>query len=453
MQTFRSVIAFAVACSGAVSLAAEKFLLTEDSSSDVIRAYESRITGEGTLEFHPGPNADQPVTHPIKMVAAFRFAERRLPAAGRDDAAWRSIRQYDEAKSQIDVGGQTSLPSLRPERRTLVVTADRAGLLPYSPDGPLSSREVELLPSLGDPLLLAALLPDREVGVAESWTPPTWIGPAIAGTEVSFNSELTCRLLSVAQGLAKLSFDGKVSGATKGSTTETSLSGEFEFDLNTRAIVSAEVSQSEKRSIGPVTPGMTLTLKAKVRKAADIPSDAISSVDVASIPLRPAVEDLTVEHTLPFSALLKGERDWLAVQQNGQLLVLRLLDHGGIVAQCNIAPAPKVLAGERTDERQFQADIRRTLGEQLSEIVTAEEVVGIENHRVYRVTALGKAEDTDMIWRYYLVAAPDGRQAAFAFTIEASQLPRLGERDVELVKGIQFADQSAPQTALPRPRQ
>src|SRR5690606_36572151 len=130
------------------------------------------------------------------LTATFRYAERRLPAAGRDEAACRALRHYNAAQSDINVGGQRSSPRLRNERRRLVIRIERGVISPYCLDGPLTSKEVELLPSLGDSLLLAALLPGREIAVGETWIPNPWVAPALAGAEAALNSNLTARLES-----------------------------------------------------------------------------------------------------------------------------------------------------------------------------------------------------------------------------------------------------------------
>jgi hypothetical protein len=453
MQTFRGLIGCLLVGSAFSASAAERFLLSEKADETATWLVTSEIGGTGTLEFQPALKSDEAITHPITIEAGFRYAERRLPSAGRAEAAWRSFRHYDQARSRIRVREQTSLPELRPDRRRVVVQADRAGLLYYSPAGPMTSQEIELLPSLGDPLLVAALLPGREVSVGETWTPEPWVGPAIAGTEVSFNSSLTCRLQSVDDGQAIIAIDGKISGAAKGATTETTLAGTLQFDVAARSVAAAELKQTEKRSVGPVTPGMTLSLTAKLTKTPAPETAQIATAEVASIPFEPARDDLRIEHRLPFDARLVCDREWMAFKQTGSLLVLRLLDHGGMVAQCNVAPAPKVRPGERTPEEQFQQDIRASLGDQLTEIIAAEELKGPTARKLYRVTAKGKADESEMVWRYYLASDPDGRQAAFVFTAEASQLARLGDRDLDVVDSLEFLDQVEPTIAKPaRPK-
>lgn len=427
-------------------VAAETFTLTEDASSGRTFVVTAAITGDGTFSFQPPELGAKPVEHPVVLKADFRYAERPLPPAGRDEAAFRALRDYERADSTIRVGEQASSPTLRQTRRRVVARATREGVSVYSTEGALTANEVELLPYPGDSLLLQALLPRQAVAVGESWSPDSWVAPALAGTEVAFDQKLNCRLETVRDGRAVVTFDGSVQGAVKGATSETTLKGTLEYELTSSAIIAADLTQNEKRAIGPLSPGMTLTLKSVVRRSPSAAEQSISDEVAEAVPLEPPAESLRIEHHAPFAVSLTCDRDWRLFHQTGQLLILRLLDGGGLVAQCNIAPGPKVAAGERTPEQVFQDDIRRSLGEQLTEVVAAEEVMGA-NLAIYRVTATGKVRGTDRVWRYYLLTAPDGRQAAFVFTVEPADLKRLADRDLDLVTSLKFLAPAEPQAA------
>src|SRR5690606_26074374 len=97
----------------------EKFLLAEPSGPAQTWLVQTDVTGEGTFEFQPSSAGEKSVVHPVNLTATFRYAERRLPAAGRDEAAYRALRHYNAAQSDINVGGQRSSPRLRNERRRL----------------------------------------------------------------------------------------------------------------------------------------------------------------------------------------------------------------------------------------------------------------------------------------------------------------------------------------------
>lgn len=448
MLTCRMLMLLALGLSTTPLQAADKFTLRDDPSSSETWQVTVEVTGKGDFEFQPPDEKEKPVTHPVELAASFRILERRLPPAGRDEAAFRALRHFGQAQSKIQVGGQSSAPSLRQERTQIVARATRSGIVSYSPAGPLTSMEVELLPFPGDPLILAALLPDRDVSVGETWTPDAWVGPAIAGTEVALNQKTTCRLDRVRDGQAAVSFTAQIDGATKGASSKTALEGALTFDLKAEAVVAAKVTQTEKRSIGPLSPGMELTLTSVVKRSQST-SDVLSDADAKQIPLEPEASDLWIEHTAPFGVGLAGERGWRVFHQTDKLLILRLLDHGGLIAQCNLAPAPTVPAGQRTPGRLLEDAVRKSLGEQFTEIVNTEELDLGGDASVYRVTVSGKAKDAKRLWRYYLVSAPDGRQAELVFTMEPDHVARLADRDLDLVSSLQFLSRSEPTPAAP----
>ena len=55
---------------------------------------------------------------------------------------------------------------------------------------------------------------------------------------------------------------------------------------------------------------------------------------------------------------------------------------------------------------------------------------------LYSVVANGKVSELLIEWHYYLVADSDGRQVAFAFTLEEGLVERFADTDRVLVGGV-----------------
>src|SRR5690606_6270243 len=132
--------------------------------------------------------------------------------------------------------------------------------------------------------------------------------------------------------------------------------------------------------------------------------------------------------------------------RNREVAVLRLLDRGSLVAQCNISPIPSVPAGEHTPLERFQADIQTSLGEKLKTIQPAEKLPSTDGRIVYRVVAEGEAAELPMQWIYYLCASPSGKQLSLVFAVESQLLETLDSQDRKIVQSLRFDDSpSAPQ--------
>ena len=149
------------------------------------------------------------------------------------------------------------------------------------------------------------------------------------------------------------------------------------------------------------------------------------------------------------------DRRWHLFHQSADVALLRLLDQGGFIAQCNIKKLPDVEPGQHVSEDQFQTDIRQTLGKNFQQIVQSEKLKLKDGLYVFRVVAVGSVdrlnaknepESNPMQWIYYLVANSDGRQISFVFSVDPRQAKELENRDLSMVAGVEFL------SPRPRPR-
>ncbi len=421
--------------------AEESFDLRDVGASEFTSARIISVTGEGEFLFHPPKPGEEQIRHPVTVKANYAYLDRRLSGVGRDAAAFRSFRHYVQTKSRIGVGDEHIERTLRPERGNIIATLSRQGVQVYSPQGPLNAIEVELLPTPGDPLMLAALLPRESVRVGQSWVIDDWAAGSLASLEVALEQKVSAKLVAVKESLARVEFESQAKGAVKGTKVEVSVTGEFAFDLERKQIISSKVSHKEQREIGSLTPGMEITLTAAMRCEPSVDPKAVSDERIEGIPTAPArPEQLAIEYDFPWGVRLVADPDWQMFRHTDEMVILRLLDQGSVICQCNLVRAAKVPAGQRTNEKAFQDGIRRSLGDELQEIVSAEEIIGAEDKAIYCVTALGGSDKLVKMWKYYLVTAPDGRQVSFVFMVEPNLAEQLGGRDLDLINALTFVD-------------
>ena len=164
----------------------------------------------------------------------------------------------------------------------------REGILFYSPQGPLTAGDLELLRAPGDSLSLLGLLPPKPVAIGEKWTPPSWVGQMLTDTEAASKADLNCTLASVDDGQARVTFEGTVEGATGGSSGKVGLHGSYLFDLKAQRLARAEMEQTEERSVGPVSPGMKVTAKAVVIRTPAADANGLSEETAAAVSARAA---------------------------------------------------------------------------------------------------------------------------------------------------------------------
>lgn len=425
------------------------YMLKEANSESRIEAVEIRVSVAGTAEF--AVEKGKSLTHPITADAVLKYRERRLQGAGRDAQALRALRRYDALQADIKVGGQLTSSRLSDDRRLIVAQGRREGIFFYSPDGLLTASQLDLLRAPGDSLCLLALLPPGAVDVGAKWSPPSWVAQMLTDTEAASKQDLVCSLDSVADGLAKINFSGTIEGATAGSSGSVRLQGWLLFDLAAQRITRAEIEQGEQRSISPVSPGMKVTARAVLVRGGSDDANGLTAEMASAVPLEPPASLTPLVFRAFANVELEHDRGWRLFQQSPQVAVLRLIDQGTFVAQCNVAPVLHAAPGEHVPEQKFQDDVRASLGARLKSIEKAEPIPSQPGRFVYRVIARGDSTNGPITWIYYLCAAPDGAQVSFVFAVDTSLRPRLGDRDLQMIKSLRFLEPpKEPEKAAPK---
>ena len=128
--------------------------------------------------------------------------------------------------------------------------------------------ELELLRIPGDSLAVLALLPESVVEAGETWKVPYWALPLLTGVESVEKGEVKCRLETVKPGEARINFSGELSGATTGAAATVRVEGHLLFDRQQKFVSELELTQSEKRVVGAVSPGLDVAARVRVTRSA-----------------------------------------------------------------------------------------------------------------------------------------------------------------------------------------
>lgn len=426
-------------------LAAEKIELTESATDQ--RPF--RITVHMDLEGQVQTAIGDAKAASMKLAgsANLKFHERRLVSLGRDAAGFRGLRFYDQAELVSEVADRKTEASLRANMRHIVAEGQVEGLRLYSPNGPLTYEEIELLRPPVDSLTALSLLPADRVEVGEKWEVPRWSYQFLTGLEAIEKGNVTCTLLSIDNQLCKVTFTGEVVGGTLGASTQIALQGHFLYDLKERCLTEIELNQTENRAIGAASPGLKVTAKATLKRH---PIESLDALNEAMISAVPRVPDrgllLLLLDSTEWGAKIYHDRQWHLFHQSPTVSVLRFMDKGTLVAQCNVSPIGAAPAGKHISEKQFQQDVQKAIGPEFRQIDKVDVIPTKDQRYILRVASSGEAiqktskgvQKIPVSWIYYLVAHPDGRQIVLVFTIEAVLMERFMERDINLALGVDF---------------
>jgi hypothetical protein len=399
-------------------------LADEPKPGDCFR-YELALTVDGKLKVE---RDGKPDAIPLKARAAHVFVERF-------EAPGRALRHYSTAASESEVGFERSRRELAADRHLIAV---RSASGPFSPDGPLTREELELVAEHFDTLALPGLLPGREVKPGETWAVDPETVRLACQFEAVAKADLTGKLGEVKDGVAAFAITGTAEGVEAGAGAKVTVNASGKYDVTVKRLTELTWEQTDDREQGPASPASevkaTLVLK---RTAVAEPKELAAEVR-AKVPA-----DATEAHTRLRYADPDGRfrfdypREWKVVGRTRDHLVLRLVEKGEFTAQATFAVWKKADPGKHADPAEFKKALGQVPGWEPEEVL-ADAAVPAEGRWLYRVTARGKQDGLPVVQAFYLLAGPGGDQIAVTVLARAEKAATVGARDLALVTAIEF---------------
>jgi hypothetical protein len=154
---------------------------------------------EGKLKVNLDGKAVQHV--PMKATAELQYVERTL-LAGKAGSGGRAVRHYEKADAQIRLRETDLTNTLRPERRIIVLDAQGAEPTQFSPLGPLTREELELIEVPASAISLTALLPEQPLAIGGEWKLSDKVISRLFNLEAVSQQTVIGKLDSVKDGIA-----------------------------------------------------------------------------------------------------------------------------------------------------------------------------------------------------------------------------------------------------------
>lgn len=175
-------------------------------------------------------------SHPMSVVANINYDEKLLSVEPSASQPLRSLRYYHGANVaiKIDQGGQK--PALRDSRRLISAQVDAKSVTLFSPAGPLTRDELDLIELPASSLTVESLLPTGPVEIGASWAHDDKTVASLLGLDAASAVKVTSRLVEVAKGVAKIELEGSLKGAAVGVGTVIDVKAKYNFDLQAKRI-------------------------------------------------------------------------------------------------------------------------------------------------------------------------------------------------------------------------
>jgi len=444
-------ISFLLALCGSAtdrSGASETFRFTRGSNRDGLSQVEITMQVGGDLRLTPA-GAKQARKVPMSVLANLIYQERVLDVT--NSSGRLAYRYYETAKAaiKIDKGGQT--PQLSDTHKLVgVQRADNAETM-FCPKGRLTREELDLIELPGSSLVVDDLLPADPVAVGGTWKADDRTLALLLGLEAVSFHEVQSTLIEVKDNRAVVTLGGTVGGAIGGVGTEMEIKAKYTFDLKQRRINWFALLIKEKRAVGHIGPGLDIVAKVIMKISPLAQSDRLNDEVLDKLPHTMSPQLKMLGYTAP-----KGEfrfaydPRWFVTSEERDLVVLRMVNRGDLVAQCNISP---IRSGAKTVTlADFQKDVERALGKSFAQFVQATEYTPRPGTRVYRLVARGEVSGLPIEWIYYLIAGQDGQRVSVSFTLETDLADEFGKADREIVDELQLSKPAVEAAAKPAPK-
>lgn len=426
--------------------AADTYRLRPANIADRIERVRTIVEVEGQLRL----NADgSEVKHlPLSVKADLSYTQRTLEAA-EGFKQMRLIRHYDTAEAKIKLKDSELTNGLRDVRRQIVVEAKQGQATFFSPSGPLTREELDLVHVPGSGLILAALFPEKAVAIEDRWAPSEEAISQLLGLETINSQDIAAALTGVENDVASISIEGKVAGAVGGVSSDIELKGKLHYDLQKKAVTWLALACKESRAIGHARPGFDVVTKVQMVSAPTKATELLGDKVLAGLPLRATTNSTAIELDSPTAGYrFVYDRRWEVMLDRHDATILRLVDRGDLIAQCNISRLPSLPKNQQLSLEGFQADVKRTLGKNFGSIKEAAEGANREL-RILRVVVEGVASELPIRWTYYHVSNESGDRASLVFTMEGSLAEKYAAIEDELLAGFHFTEIKGPTPAEP----
>jgi hypothetical protein len=377
---------------------------------------------------------------PMSVAAQFSYDEVRLDD-GADADHRMALRSYDDSQATIKIASKTTKPKLRDSRKLIAAVAAKDNVTLSSPSGPLTRAELELIEIPANTLILDQLLPQADVPIGHRWKPAEDAMARFLCLDAVGHSEVECVLVDAKDGVAEITIDGALGGALDGIATEIELKGKLIFDATRGQAKSLLLAIKEKRGVSYVDPGVDVVAKLKLTVTPLNESKSLTSdvVQQAKLPQSDAAEP-----PLEYIGESKGyrfeyDRRWHVIREEPGLVVMRFVDRGELVAQCNVSPSADPIA-KPPELSEFQTQVQDALGKLFGHFERAIQRGTDSDLRVLESIVDGTAQDLAIQWRYYLVHNRAGRAVTIVFTMEAPQSERFADQDAPIIDSVQFIE-------------
>ncbi len=293
-----------------------------------------KLTGKLALPSTEKGKPGQLVT--VAGTSRLAYEERVLPA---DDAALlKTVRAYRDVEFERTVGEAKQDAIIRPSVRRMVVIKSGSRKAPFSPDGPMTWGELDVVRTdVFNPALIPGLLPTAPVKPGQSWKASAASVAELTDMEKVEDGAIAVEFVGVAKvggkQLARLKISGTVRGVNEDGPNRQKLDGTAYFDPESGILTylsvkgTKELLDGKGQTVGVIEGQFAMTRATVAKMPPDLSDAALGDLD-----LKPGAENtLLLYDNSDLGVRFLYPRGWRVGAVQGKQVTLDHARGGGIL--------------------------------------------------------------------------------------------------------------------------
>ncbi|HEV3435853.1 MAG TPA: hypothetical protein VG122_00745 [Gemmata sp.] len=266
----------------------EEFKSGHSSKVDVV----VRLDGKLTLPIEKG-KAPQLVS--VSGKSHIMYEERVLPSD--DGATLKTVRGYREVEFLRTLGNSQQDAGIRPSVRRMVVMKSENRRAPFSPDGPLTWGEIDVVRTdVFNPVAIPGLLPTGSVRKGQTWKASAASVAELTDMEKIDSGEIVVEFTGVTEidksHVARLTISGTIRGVNEDGPNQQKLEGHAFFDLDAGLLTylslrgTHELLDGKGQTVGRIEGQFTMSRSLLTKLPPDLSDASLKGLD-----LKPTIEN------------------------------------------------------------------------------------------------------------------------------------------------------------------
>ena len=138
------------------------------------------------------------------------------------------------------------------------------------------------------------------------------------------------------------------------------------------------------------------------------------------------------------------DRRWRMMTDLRGNAMLRMIENDRSIAQCNLRTLARLEPGKQWTLEAFEQDVRRTLGNEMEDLLEADQRLSASGLRVLRVVAQGAVEGVPIRWIMFHFSDDSGRRLLATFTMSSDSVESFMSSDAQFADSFRFLGSPEP---------